>query len=188
MTHRSRPLLSTQAAFSLEQTIERCSDLKGVVKIEPADFSKLPIDRPISGLREQFRNRARTATRGIDANLSMVGRLAPWRHPRTALAIWSHKLLRWATPWWVVAAGVSSTLLALGGRVGYGIVPLGIALAAAAAVTAHLISRTGRKPPRPLAFARAFAVVNLAFGLAWLNVIRGRRIEAWHRAEWRVEG
>jgi hypothetical protein len=61
---------------------------------------------------EQFRNRTRTATRGIRvkdatgirANLSMVGRLAPWRRPRAALAIWSHKLLRWATPSLVLAA------------------------------------------------------------------------------------
>ena len=59
-------------------------------------------DRPISGLREQFRNRTRTATRGIRANLSMVGPLAPWRRPGPAVAIWSHKLLRWATPWLVV--------------------------------------------------------------------------------------
>ena len=47
----------------------------------------LATDRPISGLREQFRNRSRTASRGIRANLSMVGRLAPWRHPHAALAI-----------------------------------------------------------------------------------------------------
>jgi cellulose synthase/poly-beta-1,6-N-acetylglucosamine synthase-like glycosyltransferase len=44
-------------------------------------------DRPISGLREQFRSRSRTATRGIRANLSMAGRLAPWRHPEAALEI-----------------------------------------------------------------------------------------------------
>ncbi len=34
------------------------------------------------------------------------------------------------------------------------------------------------------AFARSFAVVNIAFALGWVNVVRGREIEVWHRAEW----
>jgi cellulose synthase/poly-beta-1,6-N-acetylglucosamine synthase-like glycosyltransferase len=143
-------------------------------------------DRPITGLREQFRNRARTATRGIEANLSMAGRLAPWRHPRAALAVWSHKVFRWATPWLVLGAAGSGALLAAGGRPVYAIAPAAVAAGGVAAIVAHGISRTGRKPPRPIAFARAFAVVNLAFALGWLNVLRGRRIETWHGPEWRA--
>jgi Glycosyl transferase family 2 len=145
------------------------------------------IDRPITGLREQFRNRARTATRGIEANLSMARRLAPWRHPRAALAVWSHKMLRWATPWLVLTAAGSGALLAADGRPIYAIAPAAVAAGGVAAVVAHAVSRTGRKPPRPIAFCRAFAVVNLAFALAWLNVVRRRRIEAWHGAEWQAE-
>ena len=143
-------------------------------------------DRPITGLREQFRNRARTATRGIEANLSMAGRLAPWRHPRAALAVWSHKVLRWASPWLVLAAAGSGLLLAVGGRPLYSIAPAAVAGGGVAAVLAHAISRTGRKPPRPIALFRAFAVVNLAFALGWWNVLRGQRIETWHGAEWRA--
>ena len=142
-------------------------------------------DRPISGLREQFRNRARTATRGIEANLSMAVRLAPWSHPRAGLAIWSHKILRWATPWLVLASAGSGALLAAGGRPLYAIAPAAVAVGGVAAIAAHAISRTGRKPPRSIALGRAFAVVNLAFALGWWNVLRGHRIEAWHRAEWR---
>jgi cellulose synthase/poly-beta-1,6-N-acetylglucosamine synthase-like glycosyltransferase len=143
-------------------------------------------DRPITGLREQFRNRARTATRGIEANLSMAGRLAPWRHPRAALAVWSHKVLRWATPWLVLAAAGSGALLAAGGRPGYAIAPAAVAAGGVGAIVAHAISRTARKPPRLIALARAFAVVNLAFAMGWLNVLGGRRIEAWHGADWRI--
>jgi cellulose synthase/poly-beta-1,6-N-acetylglucosamine synthase-like glycosyltransferase len=145
-------------------------------------------DRPITGLREQFRNRARTATRGIEANLAMAGRLAPWRHPRAAVALWSHKLLRWATPWLVIAAAGSGTALVAGGRPIYAIAPAGVAAGGVAAIVAHAISRRGRKPPRLIAFARAFAVVNLAFAMGWFNVLGGRRIEAWHGAEWRIRG
>lgn len=140
-------------------------------------------DRPISGLREQFRNRKRTATRGIRANLSMVGRLAPWRRPGVALAIWSHKLLRWATPWFVAVATISGLWLAISGEPVFVVVPLAVALGVIAAGVAHLLVSAGRRPPRIVAFARSFAVVNLAFALGWINVIRGREIEAWHRTE-----
>jgi cellulose synthase/poly-beta-1,6-N-acetylglucosamine synthase-like glycosyltransferase len=140
-------------------------------------------DRPISGLREQFRNRTRTATRGIRANLSMVGALAPWRHPGAALGIWSHKLLRWATPWFTLLVAVSGLWLAVSGEPVYLVAPLAVALGAIAALGAHLLVSSGRRPPRIVAFARSFAVVNLAFAMGWANVLRGRGIESWHRTE-----
>jgi cellulose synthase/poly-beta-1,6-N-acetylglucosamine synthase-like glycosyltransferase len=147
----------------------------------------LATDRPISGVREQFRNRARTATQGIEANLSMVGRLIPWRHPRAAVAVWSHKILRWATPWLVLTSIASAAILGIRGQFSYWFVPALLLVAAVTAGIAHAMSRTGREPPRVLAFPRAFAVVNLAFAVAWVNVLRRRRIAAWHRAEWDVQ-
>jgi cellulose synthase/poly-beta-1,6-N-acetylglucosamine synthase-like glycosyltransferase len=141
-------------------------------------------DRPISGVREQFVNRSRTATRGIVANLSMVTALRPWRHPSAAAAVWSHKLLRWATPWLVVIAALAGAVLAWNGQPAYGVAPLAVLAGALAGLLAHAISRSGRKPPAPIAFARAFGVVNLAFAMAWVNVVRGRRIETWHRTDW----
>ena len=140
-------------------------------------------DRPISGLREQFRNRTRTATRGIRANLSMVGPLAPWRRPGPALAIWSHKLLRWATPWFVAVAALSGLALGIDGPVGYLMAPVAVLLLTLGAAAAHLLIGAGHHPWRILAFARSFAVVNLAFGTGWINVLRGREIEVWHRTE-----
>ena len=144
-------------------------------------------DRPISGLREQLRNRTRTATRGIRANLSMVGPLAPWRRPGPAVAIWSHKLLRWATPWFVLVVAGTGLVLGFGGQPGYlrraaRWSPRSRLLAAAA----HLLIGAGRHPWRAVTFVRSFAVVNVAFATGWLNVIRGREIEVWHRAEWRA--
>ena len=145
-------------------------------------------DRPISGLREQFRNRTRTATRGIRANLSMIRKLAPWRHPGPALAIWSHKLLRWATPWFIALSAVSGAWLGIvGGAQAYLAAPIAVGIGLLLAGFAHLVIATGRRPPRLIAFARSFTVVNLAFALGWLNVIRGRGIEIWHRAEFRAE-
>ncbi|MEO8437421.1 MAG: glycosyltransferase [Chloroflexota bacterium] len=144
-------------------------------------------DRPISGLREQLRNRTRTATRGIRANLSMVGPLAPWRQPGPALALWSHKLLRWATPWFVVVIAVAGLVLGLEGQPGYLVAPSGVLFLVGVALTAHLLIGVGRRPWRAATFVRSFAVVNVAFATGWLNVLRGREIEVWHRAEFRVE-
>jgi cellulose synthase/poly-beta-1,6-N-acetylglucosamine synthase-like glycosyltransferase len=141
-------------------------------------------DRPISGLREQFRSRTRTATRGIRANLSMAIRLAPWRRPTAALAIWSHKLLRWATPLLGFVAVLAATGLALSGVTIAWVVPALVLGGLLAAGVAHLLVGAGRTPPRVIAFARAFVVVNAAFAQAWLNVVRRRRIETWRKMEW----
>jgi cellulose synthase/poly-beta-1,6-N-acetylglucosamine synthase-like glycosyltransferase len=144
-------------------------------------------DRPISGLREQFRNRSRTATRGIAANLSMIRRLNPVRHPGAAFAIWSHKLLRWATPWLCGVAAMSAGLLAVTGTGSYAIVPALACVAVGAGVVGDVVAKRGRRPPRALALARALLVVNAAFARAWVNVLVGNQIETWHRSQWRAE-
>jgi cellulose synthase/poly-beta-1,6-N-acetylglucosamine synthase-like glycosyltransferase len=167
---------------SMDHLLPLYSRAAGYLVVYVADA--LATDRPMSGIREQFRNRTRTATQGIEANLSMVGRLVPWRHPRAALAVWSHKILRWATPWLALAAVATATMLGAGGQSAYLLVPAVVVAAGVSAALAQVISRTGRQPSRRLAFPRAFAVVNLAFAVAWVNVVRGRRIAAWHRAEW----
>lgn len=141
-------------------------------------------DRGIGGIAAQFRNRSRTATRGIRSNLSMAWRLAPWRRPSAALAIWSHKLLRWSTPWLAGLVAVGGVWLALGGAWPYAIpVAIGIVVLVLAAVGWVVRSRGGR-PPRVTSLPLAIVVVNVAFLAGWLNVLRGRRIEAWHRTEW----
>jgi cellulose synthase/poly-beta-1,6-N-acetylglucosamine synthase-like glycosyltransferase len=144
-------------------------------------------DRPISDPREQLRNRTRTATRGIRANLSMVGRLAPWTHPGPAMTVWSHKLLRWATPWFVAVAAASGTVLATRGSRGYLAVPAAVAAVGVAAIAADQSLARGERPPRALAFARSLVVVNLAFATGWLNVARGRGIAGWQGAEWKPD-
>jgi cellulose synthase/poly-beta-1,6-N-acetylglucosamine synthase-like glycosyltransferase len=140
-------------------------------------------DRTVGGLREQFRNRSRTATRGIRANLSMAGRLTPWRRPTAFLAIWSHKILRWATPILAGIAGVSALALGFGGQPVY-LVPVGVGLVAVAMAGVGWALRARGRPPRWGSLPLAIVVVNLAFLNGWLNLVLGRRIEAWHRDEW----
>jgi len=107
-----------------------------------------------------------------------------WRHPTASLAIWSHKLLRWATPWLALLAVGGATWLALDGAAAYWL-PVAIAAAVTAlAGIGWLVRASGRRPPRVTSVPLAIVIVNVAFLNGWINVVRGRRIEAWHRTDW----
>jgi hypothetical protein len=136
------------------------------------------MDRPISSISEQFQTRARISTRGIRGTLVVLrqGRLR--NRPGPVLAIVSHKLMRWATPWAVMAAALAGLGLADRGAV-YAAAPIGLGVVTVLGGTAEVAIRRGRRVPRAVAFARSFGVVNLAFALGWVNVIRGRRYETW---------
>ena len=142
-------------------------------------------DRTVGGLREQFRNRSRTATRGIRANLSMAGRLTPWRRPSAFLAIWSHKILRWATPILAGIAGLCAVALGMGGEPIY-FVPVAFAAAGLVLAAIGWALRARGRPNRVASLALAVVVVNLAFIVGWGNLLLGRTIESWHRTEWSI--
>jgi cellulose synthase/poly-beta-1,6-N-acetylglucosamine synthase-like glycosyltransferase len=140
------------------------------------------IDRGSSDVADQFRSRTRIATQGIEANLRMAHRLSPWRRPGPALAIWSHKLLRWATPWlWLLAAAAATGLARGGGGRRFLAVPAGVPLAALYAAIGQISRRAGVHLPLS-GFALTVVVVNTAFGLAWLRVLARRRIGQWRPA------
>ncbi|MBA2569546.1 MAG: glycosyltransferase [Chloroflexi bacterium] len=144
-------------------------------------------DRVVSRLRNQFHDRSRTATRGIGANLSMAGRLAPWRHPTAALAIWSHKLLRWGSPWAALAGTAAAARLVSKGQNAYA-VPLAMSMALPVmAATEFVARRAGRRGTRLGSAALAATVVNAAFLRGWINLVGRRRITIWHRQDWRAE-
>jgi cellulose synthase/poly-beta-1,6-N-acetylglucosamine synthase-like glycosyltransferase len=139
-------------------------------------------DRGTTSQSDQFASRVRIATQGIEANLRMSLRIRPWRQPGTTLAIWSHKLLRWATPLIGAAAVLSGIIVyaSLGGLL-Y-LLPVALGGLVALLANAGLVGRRiGRSIPLT-GFPLTIAVVNLAFALAWLNVIRRRPIESWEPA------
>ena len=62
--------------------------------------------------RAELRARARMTLRNLTGTLSRWRLLNPIRHPLLSLAIVSHKLLRWLTPYLLVACFVSNAVLA----------------------------------------------------------------------------
>jgi cellulose synthase/poly-beta-1,6-N-acetylglucosamine synthase-like glycosyltransferase len=135
-------------------------------------------DRGTSSTADQFRSRVRIATQGIAANMRMARRLAPWRRPGQALAVWSHKILRWMTPWLVMAAALAALLLVAGGLAAYAVALGAIGLVFLAALAGLALRRTGR-PMALVTFPLTVVLVNACFALAWLNLLLRRRFGAW---------
>jgi cellulose synthase/poly-beta-1,6-N-acetylglucosamine synthase-like glycosyltransferase len=135
-------------------------------------------DRPIHGRWAQLRNRTRTATRGIRANLSMAVRLAV-RRPSAALAIWSHKLLRWGTPLLGAVALAAAAALVASGATIY-LIPLALAGVVVLLAAVGPLLAAGRPAPAWTSLPLAIIVINLAFLMGWVNLARGHRIGAWH--------
>jgi poly-beta-1,6-N-acetyl-D-glucosamine synthase len=140
------------------------------------------VDRGSSDESDQFNSRARIATRGIQTTLYMASRLTPWRRPGAFLAVWSHKLLRWATPWLSVAALGSAGSLAVAGQVAFALPAVGGVAILLVGTIGYAARRRGVRIPFT-SFPVAVCVVNAAFAVAWLNLLRRRRIPSWRRVE-----
>ncbi len=144
-------------------------------------------DRVVERLGDQFRARSRTATRGLAANLAMAGRLSPWRRPSAAIAIWSHKILRWASPLAVIAACGAGWRLASGGERRYAVVPASALVVSVAAAHELRSRRASRSGTRFGMASLAIVAVNAAFLRGWLNLFARRRIYVWHGHDWQAE-
>jgi biofilm PGA synthesis N-glycosyltransferase PgaC len=136
-------------------------------------------DRGTASVAEQFRSRTRIATQGIEANLRMSLRIRPWRRPGTFVAIWSHKLLRWFTPFLAAFAAISgAAVYAAGGSPLY-LAPLVVAvIGLALAALGYLAAPKGWRIPL-VGVPTTIAAVNLAFAMGWINVVLRRRVRAW---------
>ena len=164
------------AHASLDQLLPLLTRAQRMLVLSVA--SAVGTDRGSSTLAEQVNSRIRIATQGIEANLRMAARITPWRSPGPALAIWSHKILRWMTPWLASAAAAAALVLVATGEVGYFVaLAAGAALGALAAL-GYGARRIGRSVPLAT-LALSVLAVNACFALAWVNVLLRRRIGSW---------
>lgn len=125
--------------------------------------------------REEFRMRVRVATRGMRGLLSVPELLMPWRHPWIAFQLWSHKILRWCIPIFLIALFAGTALLSNAPvfRAGFLLQALFYAWAAAALVLAPL------QRSRLLSLPLYFCTINTAFLVGIINTIRGREFNIW---------
>jgi len=117
----------------------------------------------------EFARRRRTVARGIRGLWTVRGLLNPFRYPLTAFLLLSHKVLRWAAGFLLLALLALNVLLLTR--------PLFAVLFAAQVLFYTLSVLT--PPLRPLRAARYFVLLNLAAMAGVLDVLRGRDWRRW---------
>jgi cellulose synthase/poly-beta-1,6-N-acetylglucosamine synthase-like glycosyltransferase len=130
----------------------------------------------VTHAKDEFDRKVRTAIRGMTTLFAHPGLLNPFRFPKFAFALWSHKIFRWTVPFFLVLALLSSASLA--GSPWYMAALLaqlafyGGALLAMCQVGDFHRSLPGRT-------ALYFSAVNAAMLTAWYRYGRGTRQELW---------
>lgn len=124
----------------------------------------------------EYQRKLRTVLRGITSLVRQAGVLNPMRYGLFSFQIWSHKVLRWLVPWFLLALFVSSAsladmhwfyALALAGQIGF------YSLVLAGLLSKGLRGRSLIKVPF------FFIQVNIAIAHATLAFLMGKRITVW---------
>lgn len=125
---------------------------------------------------DEFRRKVRTLLRGITTLWVKRGLLNPLRHARFAWALFSHKVMRWLVPLFMLVALLASLALmkeplyAL--LVGFQMIFYGFASLAWLRVGGVERQVYGKVP-------LYFVAANLAVGVAWIKFLSGVRQELW---------
>ena len=120
----------------------------------------------------EFRARARMTARNWQGTWRHPALLLPWRHPGYALALWSHKVMRWLSPLFLL--GLGGGALALAGRPFYGVC-LGLLLAGVVLAGLGALGR-GRTGLFWRGAGLAYAFLLAQAGFSWgLILVAGRQ-------------
>lgn len=126
---------------------------------------------------DQLRTRTRQISRSFRDLLRFPELLNPIRHPGIAFSLWSHRLLRWSTPLFLLAAFALGAVLAPSSAF-YRCILFVQIVSYAACLLAYLIGERMRLP-RLLSLPASFLVVNLAMIRGTWNVFSGHEIQRW---------
>jgi len=127
--------------------------------------------------KDELSMRIRVAVRSIAAILSERQRLNPLFDPLFSWQLWSHKLLRYISPFLWLLSLLSCLLLA--GHPVYRII-LAVQMLVIAAGVGGLILHTRFKNLRILSKPYYFLLTNLASLLAWVRFAKGERVVVWN--------
>jgi hypothetical protein len=143
--------------------------------LEPRALAFEPVES--RSLGEELYRRARVITRGLRGAFTMPELLNPFRHPWFATLLWSHRVLRWLVPVFLLLLLGASVALAPRGPV-FQIVLAGQLAVYGSGALAYALERLRVRLPG-LFIPLYFCVVNLAplLALAWL--VRGEKKVVW---------
>jgi cellulose synthase/poly-beta-1,6-N-acetylglucosamine synthase-like glycosyltransferase len=135
-------------------------------------------DDAIENVREQLRDRIRQVTKSQQDTFRIPHLLNPFGAGAIAASMWSHKLLRWWSPFFALGSILASVLqwrqrifrfLAFAEFLGLTLAGLG-----------YVLEGHGR-PPRPMVLLANIGVVNVAFLIGTLNAAMRKQIHLWQR-------
>ncbi len=126
--------------------------------------------------RREFSMRVRVVSRALAGLLSVPQLLLPWRSPWTAFQLWSHKLLRWIVPLFLVGMFSSSAFLLHSPF--YRAAFLAQALFYSVAFLTWLVPF--HRGWRTLSLPLYFCTVNLAIVGGLIQLLRGNRYTIWN--------
>ena len=124
-------------------------------------------------------NRTRMTVRNWQGTWSRSELLDVFSHPGYAFALWSHKVLRWLSPVWLVGFAICSLALPFASSGPLAWLPASAmgAVALAAVVGWVGVSRSVKIPVCGSIYA--FALANVGFAGGLIEAVRGRRISSY---------
>ncbi len=143
--------------------------------LEPAAIAFEPAESGTLG--NELNRRARVITRGLRGAFHMPELLNPLLHPWFAIELWSHRVLRWLVPVFLLILLAASAALAPRGGI-YALALAGQVAVYGAGLLAFALDRLRVRVPG-LFIPLYFCLVNLAplLAIAWL--LRGERKVVW---------
>jgi cellulose synthase/poly-beta-1,6-N-acetylglucosamine synthase-like glycosyltransferase len=143
--------------------------------LEPRALAFEPVES--RSLGEELYRRARVITRGLRGAFTMPDLLNPLRHPWFATLLWSHRVLRWLVPVFLLVLLAASIPLATRGPVFQVVLAAQLAVYGSGAV-AYALERLRVRLPGAF-IPLYFCVVNLAPLLALAWIARGEKKIVW---------
>lgn len=142
---------------------------------EPAAVS---FEGGADGFDAEFRRKVRIVNRAWHATRKMRGLLNPFRHGFFAVQFWSHKLLRWLVPVFMVLLIISNLVIA--DRAGiYALALAGQVVIYGAAAAGWLLWITGAPSTRLVQIPFYFCLVNAASLVGVGEAIAGKKYTMW---------
>ena len=156
------------------------SDFSTLLNAIRADFRGISDPRSIGMYpniqdeRREFERKVRTITRGISALMAHKALLNPFRYGLFSWQIFSHKLMRWLVPWFLILAFISNFALATGSHF-YRLLFIPHIGFYVLAIAGSRLSATNTSLKVPSYFMRT----NCAIAISWIKYIKGDRFVTW---------
>ncbi len=125
--------------------------------------------------RSEQKTRARMTLRNWQGTWSRSKLLNPFCHPGYAFSLWSHKLLRWLSPVFLIALTISAASLALSGQIFFVLTGMALSLFYLVGAIGWILEVKGLK----LAVVSgifSFLLANIGFMNGLLRALLGKRI------------